>query len=154
MIMKIQILVLAMAIMTSFSMTIQAQNMKLAKKPSNTKALYQAAKTADQDMRQMNRKVSSMKTSKARKAKIRKVIGEAQGLMKKIAATQGRMSKTQYQKFQRQIGQIEQKLAAPGLVNKGIGGCMVECADSFPGVGGGNGVNRVLCKAACLVHGG
>lgn len=153
--MKIQLLVLAITMMTSCLMTVQAQNLNFASNANNNnKALYQAAKTANQDMRQLNRKVSAMNTNQTRKTKVKRVLNEAQALMKKIVATQGRMSSSQYQKFQRQVSQIEQKLAAPGIVDEGIGGCMLECADSFPGHGGGNGINRVLCKAACLVHGG
>lgn len=36
----------------------------------------------------------------------------------------------------------------------GIAQCMGACDDEYPGVGGGNGINRAACKTGCLVHGG
>lgn len=56
---------------------------------------------------------------------------------------------TRYSKLERRADSF----AARSGGSEGIGACMSECGDYFPGTGGGNGVNRVACKIGCLVHG-
>lgn len=57
----------------------------------------------------------------------------------------------QYSKIERQADKFA---AAGGDETQGIGACMSECGDYFPGTGGGSGINRVACKIGCLAHGG
>jgi len=57
---------------------------------------------------------------------------------------------THYRKLERSVDSF----AAARDNDEGIGACMSECADYFPGIGFGNGINRAACKIACLVHGG
>ena len=55
-----------------------------------------------------------------------------------------------------QYSQIESQadsLANVGGSAEGKGACMKECGDNFPGVGGGNGANRIACKLSCSVLG-
>lgn len=55
----------------------------------------------------------------------------------------------QYQEIENQIDQF----GVDGDTLEGKGACMKECADNFPGTGGGNGANRIACKLSCLILG-
>lgn len=151
--MKTKFLLVGMMMMFAFFTTVEAQTMSLASPSAGMKAMSKSAQSARQEVKEIQRAIPRMRANNAKKQKIQRLALQAEGLLKKIAQTQGRMSERQYKTFQRQLDDMNQQLAAPGIVDEGIGGCMRECADNFPGSGGGNGVNRIVCKFACLVHG-
>lgn len=102
------------------------------------------------------RKLSKKKIEKADLNKReRKVIKRFRKLTRQVVNTkQG--SDDLAQGFVRRYVQVENEidgLTSAGGTSEGKGACMKECADSFPGTGGGNGANRIACKLSCLVLG-
>lgn len=88
--------------------------------------------------------------------KVVKLLRDFRALNKKLIKTDKRDSKIakKYLVGYSKLENRADKFAIVAGTSEGIGACMSECADYFPGTGGGNGINRAACKIGCLVHGG
>lgn len=113
--------------------------------------LYDAAHTANRELGCVNKVIGSVMEAQ-------EIAVEGMQLIAEIDATRGKMGKEQAKLYEMDLEAIAGDLDSVEfdgcLAGQGIAGCMSDCADAFPGVGGGNTVNRIVCKAACLVHGG
>lgn len=97
-----------------------------------------------------------LETKKATDKNIVELVSKFRRLNKRlIKAKSGnnRMAKKYLARYSKLERRADDFVAAGGS-SEGIGACMSECGDYFPGSGGGNGVNRAACKIGCLVHGG
>jgi hypothetical protein len=98
-----------------------------------------------------------LETRTRQQAEAKRLCSQGQALVKQVLATRGNIGFDQAQAFEVKmegiVGGLD-RLAWGGSSGSGIAGCMQDCGNAFPGTGGGNGWNRFVCKAACLVHGG
>ena len=97
------------------------------------------------------KKLEKLPQAKQHKREIA-TIKQTRKLVKQMARTKDATPK-QVKKYNRQAAKLEQQLGSfvsnfPGA--EGPASCMMDCDSAYPGIGGGNGVNRVLCKAACI----
>jgi hypothetical protein len=100
---------------------------------------------------------------KVREAAARSLVVElqkTQTLVAKINRAGNNMTNSQYEGFQRELGQLEKAIEKIGVSSNStaggpaagsVGACHKSCHDAFGnGFGGGKGWNRFWCKMGCI----
>jgi hypothetical protein len=79
------------------------------------------------------------------------ILESARNLAARVQRAGAKMSKTQYDGFQRELAKIERDFSAQASQQAGTPHtCHGKCEADFPGTGGGKGWKRFICKLACI----